>query len=350
MKQILFWHRRGRLRRDNGLFNNPGLPMGDNLYYPWAVLREAARRRGVKLATSGGGDWREADAYVFIDMPPLQAPFFQFALQSQKPLYLIVWESPLYAPTDFRQENHRYFQTIFTYDDRMADGSKYIKLNYAFQAPEHIPGPGQKDKLCAMIAMNKVFFKGTESARLKKQTIRWFEKTHPEDFDLYGHYWHIPPDVVYNGQNQLLCLGRLLYNKSRRLRKLWYHSYPSDRGRVELKIPVLARYCFTVCYENVFDLPGYITEKIFDAFFAGTVPIYRGADNVTDYIPAECFIDRRNFAGNEELYRFIKTMPDTRYHEYLAHIAAFLKSGRFYPFSVACFVETLLQNLIAPLM
>lgn len=39
---------------------------------------------------------------------------------------------------------------------------------------------------------------------------------------------------------------------------------------------------------------GYITEKIFDCFFPGVIPIYWGAENVTDYIPQDTFIDRRN--------------------------------------------------------
>ena len=48
---------------------------------------------------------------------------------------------------------------------------------------------------------------------------------------------------------------------------------------------------FAICYENARDIPGYITEKIFDCFFAGCVPIYwGGAPNVTDHIPANTFI------------------------------------------------------------
>jgi hypothetical protein len=57
----------------------------------------------------------------------------------------------------------------------------------------------------------------------------------------------------------------------------------------------LEKYKFSICYENARDTPGYITEKIFDCFFAGCVPIYWGANNITDHIPKECFIDKRDF-------------------------------------------------------
>ena len=47
-----------------------------------------------------------------------------------------------------------------------------------------------------------------------------------------------------------------------------------------------------------------VSEKIFDCFAAGNVPIYWGASNVTDYIPEDCFIDMRSFSSFEELYQF----------------------------------------------
>ena len=80
-------------------------------------------------------------------------------------------------------------------------------------------------------------------------------------------------------------------------------------------------------YENAgFD--GYVTEKIFDAWFAGCVPVYLGAPNVTDYIPAETFIDRNRFNGYEELYRFLKTMPEKQYRSYVEAIEEFLGGGK----------------------
>jgi hypothetical protein len=48
--------------------------------------------------------------------------------------------------------------------------------------------------------------------------------------------------------------------------------------RIQDKIKILNDYNFSICFEN--DLyPGYITEKVFDAWAAGTVPIWWGVDN-----------------------------------------------------------------------
>ena len=73
---------------------------------------------------------------------------------------------------------------------------------------------------------------------------------------------------------------------------------------------------------------GYVTEKIFNCFAAGCVPIYWGAPNVTDYIPKNCFIDRRDFGSNAEVYDFIKSMSQGVYETYLKNIQIFLDSDQ----------------------
>lgn len=48
-------------------------------------------------------------------------------------------------------------------------------------------------------------------------------------------------------------------------------------------------YNYALVFENQ-QQPGYITEKLLDCFKAGTVPIYWGAPNASDYIPQETFL------------------------------------------------------------
>eukprot|EP00937_MAST-01D_sp_MAST-1D-sp2_P006289 g6289.t1 len=44
------------------------------------------------------------------------------------------------------------------------------------------------------------------------------------------------------------------------------------------------RYPFVVAMENT-ELFDYVTEKVFDAYYAGAVPIYLGAPNIAEYVP-----------------------------------------------------------------
>ena len=68
-------------------------------------------------------------------------------------------------------------------------------------------------------------------------------------------------------------------------------------ARADTKIDTLRRYKFCVAIENS-EMPHYVSEKVYDAFVAGCVPIYFGAPNVLDYIPhRDAIIDVRALGG-----------------------------------------------------
>lgn len=70
------------------------------------------------------------------------------------------------------------------------------------------------------------------------------------------------------------------------------------------KVETLGEYLFCYCLENQGGTKGYITEKIFDCFFSGSVPVYLGPTNITDYIPSSCFVDFSNFRSIEACNNF----------------------------------------------
>jgi hypothetical protein len=71
--------------------------------------------------------------------------------------------------------------------------------------------------------------------------------------------------------------------------------------------------------------PDYVTEKLFDALTAGSVPVYLGAPNVAEFAPApHCYVNTADFAGPVELAAYLnRLVEDERaYGEYLAWKAA----------------------------
>jgi hypothetical protein len=147
------------------------------------------------------------------------------------------------------------------------------------------------------------------------RAIRWFEEHHPDRFDLYGIGW--PAE-----------------------------HFPSYRGPVPHKAEVLPAYRFAIAYENIAGIPGYVTEKIFDSFICGTVPIYWGASNIEDYVPADCFIDLRDFTRLDELYHRLATMTDAEHQGYLDRIADLLQRERYGRFSTTHFVRDMLAHTL----
>lgn len=77
----------------------------------------------------------------------------------------------------------------------------------------------------------------------------------------------------------------------------------------ENKLNFLTLCKFTVAFENDTgadtDMRGYITEKIVEAFLAGTIPIYWGAPDIGEVFNKAAFLDRRDFASDEALIQRI---------------------------------------------
>lgn len=116
------------------------------------------------------------------------------------------------------------------------------------------------------------------------------------------------------------------------------------RGTTPDKMATLHKYKFSLCLENsVF--PGYITEKIFDAMFAGSVPVYIGAPDIGQYIPKETFIDLRTFKNDEALIDYLQSMTPATYAQYMKNIEAFLRSKSFQLFSKEYFAGEIVSIL-----
>lgn len=147
----------------------------------------------------------------------------------------------------------------------------------------------------------------------RKKLIAFFSQKN--DFDLYGRGW--------GSEN------------SEYIKKVY-------KGEVIDKEKKLREYKFVLCLENSI-FPGYITEKIFDCFFAQTIPVYLGAPDVEHYIPKNTFISISDFKSIEELDIFLRSMNETTYKEYLSNIEAFLKSENYTKFSHEKFAVDILS-------
>ena len=231
-------------------------------------------------------------------------------------MILVMWEPPTVQKELYDPKIQSCFGKIFTWDDDLVDNKKFFKFHYPALVPMANDLPSfEEKKFCVMICRRLTSKHPRELYSMRKKMIRFFEEKPAGEFDLYGYFWE------------------------REKFKNWRGALHSN------KIEKLKEYKFSICYENMGDVKGYITEKIFDCFGAGVIPVYWGASNVTDYIPADCFIDRRKFASDEEVYQFMKQMSAQEYEGYLARIRAFLQSDQAKLFTAEHFIQRLLQLL-----
>lgn len=219
-------------------------------------------------------------------------------------------------PMAYDRESHNLYAKIFTWNTGLVDNKKY----FHFQS---IPRPSfymidnvtefDKKKLCCLLAnKKKSFHSHLDKDRI--EAIDFFENLKTNEFDLYG-------------------------------RGEWSTLLTCYKGYIQDKIGTIKNYKFYLCYENTVNIPDYISEKIFDCFQAGTVPIYWGASNITDYIPKNCFIDRRDFVSMDVLYHYIKQMNHQEYDSYIQNIKKFLASDAIKEFSYDRFIEEMVFGL-----
>ncbi len=116
------------------------------------------------------------------------------------------------------------------------------------------------------------------------------------------------------------------------------------KGIVDDKFETIKNYKFTLCFENTV-FPGYVTEKIFDALFAGSVPVYYGAPDIKQFIPDDVFIDVRDFKSYDDVYAYISTMGRQKYDDYIKATENFIKSEKYKIFSQEHYTKLVLEIL-----
>lgn len=326
--------------KNNSLFKPDIYPIGENLEYPFVCLKNELQKRGHSLDTLDIYPLDQYDKVIFLDMPAKTDRRLLDLIRMKTDLYLIVLESPIVRPENWDTTFHMNFRKIFTWNDSWADNTKYFKINIAQKIPKKLSfHPFYDRRFCTIIAGNKKLVHPDELYSERLNCIRWFDSNQPAMLDLYGTGWDRRTFAID-------CITRV-FNKIGIMRDLFYKAPKSYKGRILSKSQILANYKFSFCYENAKGAPGYITEKIFDSLFAGCVPIYLGAPNVSEYIPDGCFVDKKSFPSYDSVYKFLKDMSESRYNEYLKNIETFINSEQIWQFSGEYFADRIACHIFS---
>jgi len=114
--------------------------------------------------------------------------------------------------------------------------------------------------------------------------------------DLFGRGW----DRWWSRESMWMPYWR----NRRVLMSIWH-------GACTSKLEILSNYDFCLCFENM-AMDGLIPEKIFDCFYAGTIPLYLGAPDISTYIPSDAYVDCRKFTSWETMWEEVKTMSSAQ--------------------------------------
>ena len=73
------------------------------------------------------------------------------------------------------------------------------------------------------------------------------------------------------------------------------------------RVDLIKNFTFVLILENT-NAQGYVSEKIYDAFIAGCIPIYLGNNNDRVNIPTDMYIDLHKFKTSRDLQAFLDSL------------------------------------------
>lgn len=352
----------------NKLFERSGNPYaGDEILAPFAAVYERLTRAGILVRTA---DFlpRKADgrrnlliSFGTPDRLPSQSVRRYAALGARRDVLLSAFfaiECPIVEPRMFEAlpELQRHFRRIMSWSDT----ESLLQFTYAPVRVEHFSWPQSFDAIHESLWANRtrkflVMINANKLPRLYvdelyTERLRALEFFHRYgEIDLYGRNWDSAPARV--GKTRTPATVRRLFERVWEMKQrfipdpLYVAAAAATRGPAESKSATLSQYRFALCFENSV-LKGWMTEKLFDCFFAGTVPIYWGAPDVLDWVPAECFIDMRRFKDYAELRAYLHAMPALEEDHYREAARAYLESDQFTPFRLKTW-EDLMARIVA---
>lgn len=293
---------------------------------PYGILRDILNKQDIEISTIDLGDIGTSDKILSFDHSrTLIQKCKDLQIPSNK-LVLFLFEPEVVKPKQYQPSVWENYGKIFTYRDDLIDNKRIFKMRYP-QGQHFLPSLPKfsERKFLTLINGHKYSYIENELYSFRRQAIRYFEKL--GDFDLYGFGWDSKPAW----QLQTLFSAIIAFKPWAYITDVIdsFSPFTSYRGSVTDKYATLSNYKYALCSENEKNVQGWISEKLFDCFFTGTVPVYLGASNIQDYIPEECFIDMRKYKNFRELNQFLRTVTEEQFNAWQSAGQKFIRSSAF---------------------
>lgn len=314
-----------RVFYDDRLFDlsNPVLNR-DGQLLPFYRLREHLSSRGIGVHTAdyffinSGLNTQECDYYSLGVLDNFERVLAEGRVRL---VAFVVMEPPVVAPHLYNAlpELTASFDLVYVHningDGYSLDGvdvSKLRRLYWPIPYNDALePYWGNANRMKRIVVIN-----GSHNPRGRKKELysmrinAMVELSRVGVVDLYGVDWN----------KWWLRRARWLpYWKNRRTLMAIY------KGKCASKFEVLQNYEYCLCFENMV-MDGYITEKLFDCLYAGTIPLYLGAPDILNYVPDDVFVDCRKYSTWSEMWREVASYSPEKIRDMRNAGREFLKS------------------------
>ena len=340
----------------DGFFESPDLHGMRSDTYMYKYMKEMLASEDIQLHTQHRHKPEDSDVVIFLNET---TPILNYQRTPiNKKIVLILTEPPVYNAIDWTEERHENFDLVFSYDKDLLkrQSGKYRFVHFPIQFSKSITvtipekPEFERKRFACLVAGAFAITKGPSKHKSllyeRYKILKWYNHHAPNFLDFFSRTDPKPKFSHFRGaeilsrinKNLPSSIGNILFNRN--LSFVYHGSIPPLE-----KNKFLSNYRYNYCLENSYGIKGLISEKIFDCFEAGTIPIYHGAPDISEYIPNGCYISYSDFSSVSEVHQFLKNMDYKTYISYLNAAANFLWNGAD-SFSVQNFVQSITDTIL----
>lgn len=318
------------LSYDYDLRNNQGVDrIGFN------KLHEICNSNGHDIDTIDRTDITDIDACLFVD--PHHGYLKKLKSLDNTPILVYMMrEPPSFVPQNNIRQFLSYselFNSSLTWDESI---SRLDDCYYKYRWPQRTDlrtdesAPFEEKNLLTNVSSRKYSSHPNELYSAREDIIKYFDKNYPDEFEFYGLGWNEKFDFF----------ERYQFGKPAR------ENYMAYRGEISDKLSAYFENKFALCFENMTGVDGWITEKIFDCYRAGIVPVYWGASNIADKLPEDSFVDYRRFRNPKALHDYLQSIKEDDYKQMVEAGEEYLRSSCSEKYSPDDFAENIYRCLM----
>jgi alpha(1,3/1,4) fucosyltransferase len=307
-------------------------------------LYKKAREHNITMNTADLVPAEQADIVVYMLQPaPNEILAFKRKNPGKKAL-LILLETSVGAAYVFNPRNHEGFDAVLTYKASLVDHKKYFPMrpraydrsriragkSFSERRVGCLVGTNRKFRFRSGVMAGKAGWRFSWSDWLdyalcpgelmtyRSKVGRLCAQYDPRTFDIYGEGWEIYPET------RDVCLG---VPKASTLEYIggyrYYFAFENHRGKESLT-----------------------SERIWDALWGDTVPVYCGSPDISKYVPKECFVNAADFDTPSEMLDWLAQSSESEWAKFHDAGRAFLHGRAIEQFLPEACGEELLEPFL----
>jgi hypothetical protein len=183
---------------------------------------------------------------------------------------LVLMEPRVVLPANYSVRTEKMFRKVLAVGGDPRQFRRVVNWPQIWPPVDNWKKPSEeRTSKAVMVNSNQISFMSGELYSLRRLLIH-----ESAELDLFGRGWTDKlSSQVIKALKEFALAATSLTGVSRGAAKYWLRTPPRYLGETIDKITRMSDYKYAVVIENSLD---YLSEKLFDAFFAGCVPVYVG--------------------------------------------------------------------------